>query len=354
MTLINNFDANYAAIERRDANYEGSLFFGVKTTAIFCRPQCSARRPLKKNVEFFSSTSDALRHGYRPCKRCKPLELQDETPPQIKLLLDDILGDPALPIRDHDLRIRGLTPASVRRWFNKHHGMTFHSFQRMLRLNLSYEGLANGHSVTASAFDAGYESLSGFNDRFKDVIGVQPSKVQKDKGAPQILQFERFATRLGPMMAIACGEGLCLLEFTDRRMLERELCELKRRMNGVILPGRSSFIDQAKTELEAYFSGNLKSFSLPLITPGTAFQQQVWEGLKTIPYGETRSYKAQSIALGNPKAIRAVASANGMNRLAIIIPCHRVIGSDGSLTGYAGGLARKEWLLEHEAKYRGA
>ena len=352
MIEAENFEENFAAIERRDMDFEGSLFFGVKTTQIFCRPSCSARRPLKKNVEFFSSSSDALRHGYRPCKRCRPLEPVDETPHEIAKLIADIMQDPARPIRDQDLRERGLKPATVRRWFKAHHGITFHSFQRMLRLNISYKGLASGQSVTETAFDAGFESLSGFNARFKDVLGVSPGKVSKTNEAPLVLTFERFTTPLGPMMAIADSQAVYLLEFTDRRGLERELIDLKRRLTAVILPGQSEIIAEAREQLSSYFDGKLKAFTVPLETPGTPFQQQVWQELLTIPYGETRSYKAQATRIGNAKAVRAVATANGMNRLAIIIPCHRVIGSDGSLTGYAGGLRRKEWLLNLEAKHR--
>ncbi len=150
------------------------------------------------------------------------------------------------------------------------------------------------------------------------------------------------------MMAGAFQDQLCLLEFTDRRGLERELIDLKKRLKTVILPGKADAIEETKRQLSAYFDGTLQDFSLPLFTPGTPFQQEVWQQLSTIPYGQTRSYKEQAEILGNPKAIRAVATANGMNRLAIIIPCHRVIGADGGLVGYAGGLARKKWLLDHE------
>ena len=153
------------------------------------------------------------------------------------------------------------------------------------------------------------------------------------------------------MFACATKLGICLLEFTNRKMLETEFKDLTKRLNAVILPGENPHLTQVQTELKEYFEGKRKDFSIPLHTPGTDFQQAVWEILKEIPFGETRSYKQQASKLNNPKGVRAVASANGMNRVAIVIPCHRVIGENGDLTGYAGGLARKKWLLDHEAKH---
>ncbi len=150
------------------------------------------------------------------------------------------------------------------------------------------------------------------------------------------------------MFACASSQGLCLLEFTDRRMLETEFKDLRKRLNAVILPGENPHLKETKTQIKEYFQGKRKFFSIPLHTPGTEFQQSVWKILQNIPYGETRSYLEQATALGNPKAVRAVASANGHNRIAIIIPCHRVIGSDGKLVGYGGGLHRKKWLLDLE------
>jgi AraC family transcriptional regulator of adaptative response/methylated-DNA-[protein]-cysteine methyltransferase len=155
------------------------------------------------------------------------------------------------------------------------------------------------------------------------------------------------------MYAGATATGICLLEFTDRRMLETEFRDLQRRLNAIILAGENRHIVQLKAELNEYFLGARKSFSVALHTPGTIFQEATWRALKQIPYGETCSYQCQAEKLQVPKAIRAVASANGHNRVAIIIPCHRVIGKNGNLTGYAGGLERKKWLLDHERKNTG-
>jgi AraC family transcriptional regulator of adaptative response/methylated-DNA-[protein]-cysteine methyltransferase len=160
-------------------------------------------------------------------------------------------------------------------------------------------------------------------------------------------------TELGIMIAGAVNEGICLLEFSDRRMLKAEYRDLARYFNTTIGEGESIHFKTLLTQLKEYFEGSRKEFSLPLVIPGSDFQQSVWKELINIPYGTTRTYLQQAVALGKPGSIRAVANANGMNRIAIIIPCHRVIGSDGHLTGYGGGLKRKKWLLDHEKKHSG-
>ena len=163
----------------------------------------------------------------------------------------------------------------------------------------------------------------------------------------------KIETELGIMIAGAVEEGICLLEFSDRRMLNTEYKDLARYLKTTIREGESKHFKILRIQLKEYFAGIRKEFSIPLVTPGTPFQQAVWKELMNIPFGTTRSYLDQSVALGKPESIRAVANANGMNRVSIIIPCHRVIGSDGNLTGYGGGLKRKRWLLDHEKKYSG-
>lgn len=272
----------------------------------------------------------------------------EATPDEIQALLDELQRHPQLRIKDADLRARGVDPASIRRWFNKHHHMTFQGYQRMLRINLAYQNLSQGHSVTETAYDMGYESLSGFQYSFEQSTGAQAAS-HSDK---VLLHLDRFTTPIGPMYAVANDDGLVLLEFTDRRALETEFLGVKKRLNAVILPGQHPILSQTRTQIQEYFSGQRTTFSIPLQSPGTPFQQAVWQQLLKIPYGETTSYKGQAEALGKPKAVRAVATANGHNRLAIVIPCHRVVGSDGSLTGYAGGMHRKQWLLDWERKGR--
>jgi AraC family transcriptional regulator of adaptative response/methylated-DNA-[protein]-cysteine methyltransferase len=163
----------------------------------------------------------------------------------------------------------------------------------------------------------------------------------------------KIETELGIMIAGAADDGICLLEFSDRRMLNTEYKDLARYLKTTIEEGENKHFITLRKELEEYFEGSRKEFSVPLVTPGTIFQKAVWKELMNITYGTTRSYHQQSVALGNAGSIRAVAHANGMNRISIIIPCHRVIGSDGRLTGYGGGLRRKKWLLDHERKHSG-
>jgi AraC family transcriptional regulator, regulatory protein of adaptative response / methylated-DNA-[protein]-cysteine methyltransferase len=163
----------------------------------------------------------------------------------------------------------------------------------------------------------------------------------------------RIETELGTMIAGATEEGICLLEFSDRKMLNTEYRDLAKYLKTEIEEGENKHITILKSELKEYFAGLRREFTVPLVTPGTPFQQSVWKELLMIPFGTTRSYQEQASTLGKPESIRAVANANGMNRISIIIPCHRVIGSDGNLTGYGGGLKRKKWLLDHERKFSG-
>lgn len=334
----------YQAIIEKDPSFEGQFITAVKTTGIFCRPTCTARKPKPENVEFLSSTAEAMRKGYRPCKVCNPLENIGEAPLAIRALLDDLHADPSVKYKDWDLVQRGLEPNQVRRWFLKQHGITFQAYQRMYRLNSAFTKIKNGESVTAAAYDAGYESLSAFGESFKHIFGVAPSN-SKQK---QVINITRIETPLGSMFACATDEGVCLLEFTDRKMLETELKWLSRHLNANIVQGANKHFGQLEMELQEYFAGKRKEFTVPLFLPGTDFQRSVWEMLRTIPFGSTRSYKVQAMKLERPEAIRAVANANGMNRISIIVPCHRVIGEDGQLTGYGGGLHRKQWLLEFE------
>jgi len=342
-------DKMYRALVERDSRFEGVFYVGVKTTGIFCRNTCTARKPKRENVAFYGTTREAITHGYRPCKVCKPLLRKDETPAFITKLLQEIAQNPEVKITDYDLRQREIDPVGLRRWFQRHHGMTFHAFQRLLRINNAISMIKSGEKVSSAAYDNGYDSLSGFAHSIKKNVGLAP----KDTEAKNVITSTRITTPLGPMLAAATDEGICLLEFTDRKALETELRDLQQKLNAVILPGNHPNLELLQTQLAEYFTGKRTNFDLPLVTPGTAFQQQVWSALQEIPYGETRSYKMQAERVGNPKGVRAVATANGCNRIAIVIPCHRVIGSDGSLTGYAGGIWRKQWLLEHEAKFAG-
>ncbi len=339
-----SFKEKYEIIGRRESLYEGVFITAVISTGIFCRPSCSARKPLAKNVVFYDTPQEAIQNGFRPCKICKPMEKEGETPAYIQEIIAELQNDPFLKIKDYDLRQRGIEPSLIRRWFKKHHKITFHAYQRMLRINNAYNQIKGGNSITNTAFGVGYNSLSGFNTEFQNIF-EQTASASSSK---TVINITRFTTKLGAMFACATDKGVCLLEFTDRRMLETEFQDLQKRLDAVILPGQNKYLNQVQKEVNEYLNGERKTFSVPLHTPGTEFQQQVWEMLKQIPYGETWSYQQQANELNKPKAVRAVASANGYNRVAFIIPCHRVIGSNGDLTGYGGGLARKKWVLDLE------
>lgn len=339
-----SFDQMYRASYEKNSDFEGVFWMGVKTTGIFCRPTCTARKPKPENVEFFDNTKDAIKKGYRPCKVCKPLENPDETPPEIQKLMDELSVNPETKFKDIDLVERGLQPITVKRWFLKHHGMTFHAFQRTFKINSAFKKLQQGENVLDVALDNGYESLSGFNDSFKNVFGVSPKNSKLEK----IVDLKRIETPLGTMIACANENGICMLEFSDRKALPTELKEISKHFDANIVQGENPHFKTLEKELEEYFEGKRKDFTVPLSPVGTDFQKKVWEILRTIPYGTTRTYQQQADILGNPKAVRAVANANGLNKISIIIPCHRVIGTNGTLTGYGGGIWRKQKLLELE------
>lgn len=334
----------YEASLKKNVDFEGVFWMGVKTTGIFCRPTCTARKPKPENVEFFQNTKAAILKGYRPCKVCRPLENINGTPEYIQRILKELREDPSLKFKDFDLVQREIEPATIRRWFQKNHGMTFHAFQRMFRLNTAFKKIQQGENIMETAYDSGFESLSGFNESFKTIFGVSP----KNSKSHKIIDLKRIETPVGTMYAAAIEEGICMLEFTDRKMLETEFKDLAKSLNATIVLGENSHFQTLEKELSEYFTGERTRFSVPLSPVGTAFQKSVWKALIEIPYGETWTYRKQSEFLGDAKKVRAVANANGMNKISIIIPCHRVIGSNGTLTGYGGGIWRKQKLLELE------
>lgn len=348
ITNPNQKETYYRALLERDHRYIGIFYVGVKTTSVFCIATCRARKPKFANVEFFDSFKSALDAGYRPCKICKPTENANQASDEIIKALTLINNNPKQKITDYQLRQNKLSPETIRRWFKKHYGITFHAYQRMFRINNAFQELKSGKNVINTAFDIGYNSLSGFGYTYKKIMRKSPSSDDK----LDVILIDRLTTPLGPMFVCATNQGICLLEFVDRRMLETEFEQLQSLLKMKIIFGENQHIKQAKVEIAEYFAGTRTNFTVALHTPGTLFQQTVWDCLKHIPYGELTTYKQQAQRINNPQAIRAVANANGYNRVAIIVPCHRVIGSNGELIGYGGGLERKKWLIEHENKNR--
>jgi AraC family transcriptional regulator of adaptative response/methylated-DNA-[protein]-cysteine methyltransferase len=259
-------------------------------------------------------------------------------------LLAEVERDPAARIMEGDLRRRGVDPATVRRHFLRHYGMTFQASTRARRLSRAFRSIREGVSLDDAIFDSGYESHSGFREAFVQTLGCTPGKSQ---GQPCVL-LAWMATPLGPMIAGATDEGVCLLEFSDRRMLEAQFETVRRLFGGPGVMGTNQHLELLREELGRYFAGALRQFMVPLVFPGTPFQRQVWQQLLEVPYGQTRSYQELAAKLGNPSAVRAVGRANGMNRLAIVIPCHRIVNKNGDLGGYGGGLRRKQYLLNLE------
>ncbi len=341
-----SFDEMYSVVGTRNTTYDGTFFTAVKTTGIFCHPSCRARIPKAENVVFYDSVQECLQNGFRPCKVCKPMEKIGETPTYIQDLMAELQQNPHERISDEQLKTKGVEPHTIRRWFKKNYGITFHSFQRMLRINYAFSNIKKGNSITGAAFESGYESLSGFNESYRALFGASASKT-KNRNVINVL---RFSSPIGSVIACATEKGVCFLGFVGQKNIEKHFVEIQNRFNAVILPGKNPHLTKARIELNEYFDGNRQNFTVSLDISGTDFKIQAWTALLDIPYGKTISYKEQAVILNNSKAVRAIASANGANKISIIIPCHRVIGTNGSLTGYAGGLHKKKWLLDFEKK----
>jgi AraC family transcriptional regulator of adaptative response/methylated-DNA-[protein]-cysteine methyltransferase len=332
----------------QDASYDGVFVTGVRTTGIFCRPSCSARKPLRQNVEFFGSIKDALFAGYRPCQRCRPLEADGQPPEWVATLLAAVGAEPERRLKARQLRALGVSPERARRYFQRTYGMSFDAYCRAQRLGRGLKTLRESEDLAAAALDAGYDSESGFREAFGKHFGKPPGQARGAEAATAAW----IRTPLGPMIAAATNRGVCLLEFTDRRMLEAQLDTLGRRLKLPLVPGEHPLLGQLERELAEYFAGSRRSFEVPLHVSGSPFQERVWQELLKIPYGETRSYQDVARKTGSPDAVRAVGTANGMNRIAIVIPCHRVVNKGGKLGGYGGGLWRKQRLLGLEQGQR--
>ena len=270
----------YEALVNKDSSFEGSFIAAVKTTGIFCRPTCTARKPKEENVEFFSTTKDAILHGYRPCKVCHPLEMLNETPEFVKNILQQINDWPSEKIKDWHLREKNIDPNKVRRWFLKNNGLTFHAYQRMFRINSAFKKIQNGETITSTAFDSGYESMSGFHDSFKSIFGVSPSNSRQQ----QVIDITRMETPLGTMFACAVEQGICLLEFTDRKMLETELKALAKLLNATIIQGSNKHFVLLKQQLEEYFfRAKEKYFPFPCFLPDQIFNNTFGKFCRKFP-----------------------------------------------------------------------
>ncbi|TLP45656.1 bifunctional transcriptional activator/DNA repair protein Ada [Cohaesibacter sp. CAU 1516] len=343
-------DSLYQALLDRDPAFDGRIFVAVRSTGIFCRLTCPARKPKRENCSFHESVSTCLQEGFRPCKRCHPLSAGGDPDPLIDQLLTALQADTSRLWREGDIARLGLDPSTVRRTFKRRFGMTFLEMARISRLRDSFQALSDGDRVIDAQQAAGFESASAFRQAFARLIGLKPSDFKADA----MLKADWIDTPLGAMIAVSDASHLHLLEFVGRKALPTELRALFKATKGSLGFGSTAPTERIAQELEAYFSGKAAHFSTPLAYHGTPFTRAVWDALRQIPAGDTRTYGALAASLGKPDAVRAVARANGANQIAIVVPCHRILGADGSLTGYGGGLWRKQKLIELEQGYRSA
>ncbi|MGT2928662.1 bifunctional transcriptional activator/DNA repair enzyme AdaA [Streptococcus dentasini] len=335
----------YRALVERDIQFDGIFFAAIKTTGVFCHATCRARKPKFENCLFYRTAEEALLAGYRPCKICCPLSYPQQIPDDIKVLVDAVESDPEKHWREEDFRELGLHSATARRKFKDYYHMTFVQYARSRRMGLAFKEIQEGSKVIDQQLAMGYQSSSGFNDAFTKIMG-NPAK----KTDVIVITASFIMTPIGRMLALADDNYLYLLEFDNRRGLEKELEKLRQQQNARIIHGHNMILEQLKKELEDYFKGLSADFTIPLYQRGTGFQRSVWKLLQEIPVGETRSYKDLALSLGDSDKVRAVGNANGANQISILIPCHRVIAANGDLGGYGGGIERKRYLLALEQK----
>ncbi|UWR00294.1 trifunctional transcriptional activator/DNA repair protein Ada/methylated-DNA--[protein]-cysteine S-methyltransferase [Rhodobacteraceae bacterium S2214] len=338
----------YQALLDRNAAYDGPAYVGVSTTGVFCRLTCPARKPKTENCTFYASVGECIEAGFRACKRCHPLQPMASADPSIAALLAALDERPEYRWSENDINRLGFDLSTVRRSFKRHFGMTFLEMARQRRLRDGFETISDGGKVIDAQLDAGFESASAFCGSFSKLLGRAPGRLD----STPMLFDDWIETPLGSMIAVCSKSQMHLLEFLDRKALKAELGKLDTLVKGRIGIGKTQAGEQIKSELAQFFDGDFTNFSTPLAYGGSAFAQSVWDELRLIPPGQTRSYSEIAKRIGRPPATRAVARANGANQIALVVPCHRVIGADGSLTGYGGGLWRKQKLLEIEKHYR--
>lgn len=341
MTNIDTEEA-WAAFSSRDRMFDGKFVGAVKTTGIYCKPSCAARHPLRQNIDFYADGAAARAAGFRACLRCKPDEMgRDREAVAKALVLIEAAGE-GLGLEALALAV-GYAPHHFQRLFKRDTGLSPAAYGRALRARRAGIALNGSGSVTEALYDAGYQSASRFYAAAPDRLGMTPS-AWKNGGAGVVIRFAVVETVLGSMLLAATDRGICRLSFDE------DETELRRRFpRAVVEPGgevMAALIDGAV----AAVADPAHLPDLPLDVAGTVFQQAVWRELARIPPGETLSYAALAAKAGNPKAVRAVGSACGANQVAVLIPCHRALRTDGSLGGYAYGLERKIELLKRETK----
>ena len=333
-------DKAWSAVLRRDRSFDGRFVTGVLTTGIYCRPSCAARHPARGNVRFFAGGAEARAAGLRPCKRCLPDDVaRDEA--AVLAAIDEIKSSEGMPQLAELADAVGYSPSHFQRVFTRATGLSPAAYARALREERAREALSGGGSVTEAIYEAGFEAASRFYDSMQGKLGMAPSAWVKG-GAGAAIRWAVVQTTLGPMLVAATDKGVCRLSFNEGR------ADLEARFpSAELVEGGEEFAALLQRVVDAVEHPGTGG-DIPLDVRGTAFQERVWAELRKIPPGETRSYAEIAAAAGNPSAVRAAGSANGANNVAVLIPCHRVIRSDGSLGGYAYGLDIKRELLARE------
>lgn len=332
-------ESAWEAVLRRDRSFDGCFVTGVLTTGIYCRPSCAARHPARENVRFFEDGAAARATGLRACKRCLPDDVaRDEVAVEKALKL---LEGEEPPMLEALAAAVGYAPHHFHRIFKRATGVTPAQYARALRADRAKDALAAADRVTDAIYDAGYSGPSRFYAETGKRLGMTPS-AWRNGGAGATIHWTVAKTSLGEMLVAATEKGICRLSFDEGEADVRHHFPNAEIVKGgemldALVEGAVSAVERPSTMP-----------NLPLDVAGTAFQQAVWQELMRIPPGETRTYAQIAAAVGKPKAVRAAGSANGQNRVAVLIPCHRVIRTDGSLGGYAYGLPIKEELLRRE------
>lgn len=317
--------------------------YGVRTTGIYCRPGCPSRKPRRENVETFGNSDDARRAGYRACKRCFP----DRNNSSLLAACEYIAGHlDGVPTLDRIARHAGWSPFHLQRVFRRALGVTPKEYARRLRFERLGRELRAGRPVAPALYAAGFGSPSRVYERSFAQLGMSPAAVAK-KGAGMTIAYDIVDGRLGRTLIAATPLGICMVGFADR---DADLiADLRSRFPEAAVTRSRALLRFARARLRRIIDGDVRETALPLDVRGTAFQARVWESLRTIPRGQTRTYSEVARAIGKPKAVRAVARACALNPVSILVPCHRVIGSEGGLRGYYWGLERKRALLDLES-----
>lgn len=347
-----NKELHWQAALARDASRDGQFVYGVLTTGVYCRPSCPSRKPLRDNVRFYATPQAAERDGLRPCKRCRPEAPVSNDPmaERMRALCRHIEAHPADSATLENLsRQANLSPFHLQRRFKAAIGVTPRQYAEACRLRELKETLRRGGSVTDAIYDAGFGSASRVYERVVTQIGMTPSQYRAG-GAGMEISYASAKTPLGLLMVAATDRGLCFIQLGDSEaeMRERLRAEYPAATIAAIPPGAEGPFRQWMQALCDYLEGSGIGLDLPTDLRGTAFQMKVWDFLRQIPYGEVRTYKQVAASVGRPQAIRAVANACAANRVALTIPCHRVIRGDGGLGGYRWGIERKRALIERE------